>query len=389
MRPDFRYSSGMQRSARATGSLAFLTLTLGLGIGGCKDEETEVGGYVDSWSRRVCDAVVECSCDYPGGSNYDHCLQQLGVGIATQSELNDVEGLRFDGECADRQVSEIGKLGCGVFMPDPDAECQRPCKVWVGPMGEGATCTSVNGVDNCHQGLVCGQGVCVNPCAEPDLPAVGEPCASQFGCEEGAWCDDVRVPLLPTCATLPLEGQTCLGPEQGFACNVDLICDLTDPDAPVCASLPGEGEECPTGSCAEDLFCDNTEVPAVCVTPPSLGDLCPQGLCAAPNLCEAGLCVEPRPQVCGFYGGVPEGLDPTGTGTGTGGPETTGPETTGPQTGGAESTGGVFGDCLTPSDVPGCNDAAVVACVCEFEAACCTDAWSELCVEYAVTSCGA
>jgi hypothetical protein len=341
----------------------------------------------------VCDAVVECSCDYPGGSDYDHCLQQLGVGASSMAELNDVEGLRFDGECADRQVSEIGKLGCGVFMPDPDAECERPCKVWHGPMGEGATCASVNGVDNCHQGLVCDGGVCVNPCAEPDLPRIGEPCASQFGCVEGAWCDDVRVPLFPKCEPLPTETMPCLGPEQGFACNVGLLCDTTDPNAPVCVAPPALGEECPTGTCATDLFCDNTSVPAVCANPPALGDLCPQGLCAAPNLCEGGLCVEPRPQVCGFYGGVPEGLDPTGAETGveTTGPATTGPLTTGPGTGGAETggaTGGAVTDCFTAHATPGCDDVAVAGCVCEVEVSCCADAWTEICVETAVLNCG-
>lgn len=382
----------MHNSARATGSLAFLTFALGLGLGGCKEEKTEVTGFVDGFSRGVCDAVVECDCEYPGGTNYDHCLQQLGVGNSTLAELNDVEGLRFDGDCADRQVSEISRLGCGVFMFDPDAVCERPCKVWVGPMKKGGTCTSVNGYDNCHQGLTCDNGVCTDPCEEPDLPEIGEPCAAQFGCEEGAWCDDVAAPLLPVCAALPGAGETCLGEEQGFACNIDLMCDLTDFDAPVCMALPGEGDECPNGTCAEDLYCDVGVAPAVCVAVPGLGDLCPQGLCTVPNLCEGGVCVEPRPQVCGFYSGVPEGLDPTAGGTtdptvsGTGVDPTVG-ETGGPGTGGFETEGGDTGiggnGCCVPSEVFACEDVEVATCVCGLDESCCVDGWTETCVSLA------
>lgn len=380
----------MERLQRATGCLALFTL--GLGLGGCKEEKTEVSGFVDGFSRQICDAVVECDCEYPGGTNYDHCLQQLGVGFSTLAELNDVEGLRFDGDCADRQISEVSRVGCGVFMPDPDAECERPCKVWVGPMNKGATCTSVNGYDNCHQGLTCDGGVCTDPCEEPDLPEIGEPCAVQFGCEEGAWCDDVAAPLLPVCAALPGAGETCLGEGQGYACNVDLMCDLTDLDAPVCVAPPGEGDECPNGTCDEDLFCDVGAAPAVCVAVPGLGDLCPQGLCTAPNLCEGGVCVEPRPQVCGSYSGVPEGLDPTDGGTGvdptvgeTEGGETGIDPTIGETDGGETGVGG--NGCCVPSDFFACEDLEVATCVCEIDQSCCAESWTETCVGLA-SECG-
>lgn len=386
----------MHSFARLSGSLAFLTLGLGLTLGGCKEEKTGVNGFVDGLSRSVCDAVVECDCEYPGGSNYDHCLQQLGVGSSTLAELNEVEGLRFDGDCADRQISEIGRLGCGVFMADPNAECERPCKVWVGPMEKGGTCTTVNGYDNCSQGLSCDNGVCVDPCEEPDLPQIGEPCAVQFGCEEGAWCNDVDTPLLPVCAALPGDGEACLAAEQGYACDVDLMCDTSDLDAPICMALPGVGEECPTGTCDVDLFCDVAAAPAVCAALPGLGDLCPQGICTAPNLCEGGLCVEPRPQVCGLYTGVPEGLDPTAGGTddptvGETGIDPTVGETEGPGTGGFETDGGDTGvggnSCCVASDTPVCDDVEVATCVCGFDTACCTDAWTQECVD-AVTEFG-
>lgn len=392
----FGYPSAMERLQRATGCLALFAL--GLGLGGCKDEETSVNGYVDGISRRVCDAVVECECDYDGGSNYDHCVQQLGVGTSTLAELNGVEGLSFDGECADKQISEIGRLGCGVPTFDTDAECERPCKVWVGPTSRGGTCTSVNGFDNCKQGLSCGNGVCVDPCDEPDLPQIGEPCAPQFGCDEGAWCDDASMPLLPVCAALPNAGEPCLGVEQNFACNVELMCDTSDPDAPVCMALPGLDEECPLGACAEDLFCDTIAAPFVCAALPGLGDLCPQGICTAPNLCDGGVCIEPRPQVCGLYSGVPEGLDPTDTGGETGIDPTMGETGVGPtggetgidptfgETDGAES--GIGGNsCCLPSDTPACDDVEVATCVCQMNESCCFDGWSQDCVNLA-SKCG-
>lgn len=367
-------------------------------MGGCKDENIDVSGYVDSWSNKVCDAVVECSCDYPGGSQMDHCLSQLSVGAKTLAELNDTEGLTFDGACAQRQVEEIDRLGCGVFEPDPDAKCEAPCKVWYGPMHAGGTCTTINGYDNCNQGLSCEGGVCVHPCEEPDLPGLGEACAPEYGCDEGLWCDSVSAPLLPVCANLPALGEPCLAPELGYACGEELVCDTTA-DEPVCAALPGLDEECPAGACADDLFCDNSMLPAVCITLPTLGEVCPLGICASPNLCENGACVEPRPQVCGLYSGVPEGLDSvggesggeTGGETGVGETGVTAGESggeTGLDTGVA--TGGEFGDCCVPNGSPACDDIAVATCVCEIDPSCCTDGWSAACVD-AVTAnaCGA
>lgn len=379
---------------RVTGSFALLSLAIGLGVGGCKDEETNVSGYVDAWSRKVCDAVLECSCDYDGGAQMDHCLSQLGVAGSTEAELNQVEGLKFDGECADRQLSELERLGCGVLVADPDAKCERPCKVWHGPMGTGATCTGINGYDNCGQGLVCDEGVCVNPCAEPDLPRIGEPCAAGFGCEEGAWCDVASTPLAPVCAALPLAGQPCLADTFGYACGEGLQCDLSDPDAPVCAAPPGLGEECPDGLCAEDLYCNTTEAPAVCAALPGLSESCPLGVCAAPNLCEGGICVEPRPQVCGFYGGVPEGLGESGVDTvdETSGAET-GDLTGGLETGGLETggldTSGLEGDCCAPHGGLACEDAQVAACVCGVDPLCCGQEWTQACADLVVTEgCG-
>jgi hypothetical protein len=285
-------------------------LGVSLSVLACKDDGIDANQYVETLPSTVCDAVVACNCDYPGGALYDHCVSQLEVGASTLAELNDVDGLQFDGACAQKEIDAIGSLGCGVPEFDPDAKCKVPCKVWHGPMGEGGTCTSINGYDNCKQGMTCEDGVCVHPCAEADLPKAGEPCAPEFGCDENLWCDAVSAPLFPVCAALPGLGQPCVE-EIGYACAEDLACDTTDPSAPICAALPGLGDECPLGACSDDLFCDVTAAPPVCSVLPALGEACPLGLCAVPNSCEDEVCVAPRPAVCGYYSGVPEGIDPT------------------------------------------------------------------------------
>lgn len=368
-----------------------------LGLLACKEEGIDTGQYLDAWPAAVCDAVVACNCDYPNGALYDHCLAQLGVGASTLAELNGVEGLSFDGVCAQKEIDAVGSLGCGVPLPDPDAECETPCKVWHGPMGKGATCTTVNGYDNCKQGLTC-DGVCVDPCAEPDLPAIGEPCAPEFGCVENAYCDAETAPLFPVCAGLPGAGAPCIETDFGLLCAEDLLCDVSGAE-PTCATPPGIGEECPDGVCAEGLFCDSAEVPFVCAAPPGLGEPCPLGLCELPYLCDGGNCVEPRPVVCGYYGGVPDEGGSASVGPDTGVDPDTGidPDTGMIDTGMVETgvldtgvdTGGDLGDCCIPHETPGCVDAGVMACVCAQDEACCVELWDDVCVSEVVSfECG-
>lgn len=374
----------MPRSCYLFGMKRFLA-GLALGVAclstSCKDN-LEADKYVESLASSVCDAVIACSCEYPNGAQLDHCVQQLEVGGSSLAELNRVQGLKFDGECAQKEIDAVGSLGCEVLVPDPDAECKRPCKVWHGPEGKGATCTSINGYDNCKQGLVCNGSSCVDPCAEADLPNVGEACAPQFGCEEEAFCDSRTTPLFPICVALPGEGVACAETDFGLACAEDLYCDPMDT---VCVGLPGAGEECPDGACAQDLSCDFNMNPPICTDLPGLAEMCPIGVCQQPYLCEANVCIKPRPQICGYYGGVPDdgmgpgpGSDPTiNPGTDESGVDTldTGLDTTG------VDTGGLGGGCCEPSDLPACSDVEVATCVCTELPACCTDAWTLDCVD--------
>lgn len=67
-------------------------------------------------------------------------------------------------------------------------------------------------------------------------------------------------------------------------------------------------------------------------------------------------------------------------------PETT----TGPTTGPEDSTGTPEGDgCCEVHGSPGCNEPAVVDCVCETEASCCAFEWDDACVDLAMNECDA
>lgn len=287
-----------------------------LGLAACKSESLSSHEYVEKFTVEVCQAVVTCNCEYPYGQLYDHCLAQLLTAGDALVELNAVEGLSFDGECAQELIDDVEALGCSVPVGDPDAKCERPCKLWHGPMGEGGTCTTINGYDNCKQGLVCGgDGTCINPCAEPDLPNLGELCSTQYGCDEGLYCNADDQPLTPTCASLPGDGRPCIDSDLfGYLCDEGLMCDtVTDPDAPTCVGLPDLGEECPSFACDEGLYCDNSAMPAVCAELPTLGEACPTFACEAPYVCDGETCIEPPPAVCGYYGGLPPDEGETGT----------------------------------------------------------------------------
>ncbi|MCX4247906.1 hypothetical protein [Paraliomyxa miuraensis] len=52
-----------------------------------------------------------------------------------------------------------------------------------------------------------------------------------------------------------------------------------------------------------------------------------------------------------------------------------------------DTTAGMTESCCEPHDAPGCDDEAVVDCVCAQEAACCAFSWDEVCVELAQGDC--
>ncbi len=297
------------RPTQARALFPFAT-ALVLLFSGCKNEEggISVDEYIDGLSTTVCQAVVECNCEYPTGSSFEHCEYQLGVLLEGSAEVNGVDGLSFDGECAEAFISGVDSLECGVPTQGAPGECTRPCKIWHGPMGKGASCQSFNSTDNCAQGLVCaGDGVCVDPCAEPDLPGAGQPCAPQIGCDDFSICDAQTDPAFPKCVQLPTDGQPCIDYQGNDYCAPDHVCDqTTDPNQPTCKALPNVGQDCIEFQCADGLYCDTSGATFVCSALPSLGDACVGGFCQPPYVCNASdICAQPQPTVCGYYGGLP------------------------------------------------------------------------------------
>ena len=63
-----------RRGSRAT-LLSLCSLSF-VGLLACKSE-TSVDAFVDNSARDVCEAVVQCACEYPNGATYEHCLGQL------------------------------------------------------------------------------------------------------------------------------------------------------------------------------------------------------------------------------------------------------------------------------------------------------------------------
>jgi hypothetical protein len=55
---------------------------------------------------------------------------------------------------------------------------------------------------------------------------------------------------------------------------------------------------------------------------------------------------------------------------------------------GSDAAAGPSNDCCTTSSSGGCNDSAVAACVCEGDPFCCSTEFDALCAKQAVTRCG-
>jgi hypothetical protein len=298
--------------ARLFGALGLASLALAA----CKEEGIDMDAFPDAAAQTVCQAVInECDCQYENPGTYDLCVAILTAGGVGQIEAIDGTGLAFDGVCAQEAIDGIDGLNCKTpaDLAGDEGACERPCKIWYGPMGKGGTCTSVQGNDNCKQGLTCGPNqICVDPCDEDDVPGVGEACFLGV-CEAGAYCDDFNNPLQPVCVALPTDGQPCFeDPNEGFyRCAPNHFCDqATDPANPVCVELPGLGEACPGSVCSEDLICDAVSDPLnpVCIDRPDLGEECFQFQCDFGLACDTdvdpAICVNLPPVVCNYYDGI-------------------------------------------------------------------------------------
>lgn len=262
---------------------ALLTIcALATACGGLKEKE-----YPGETAKTICDLVYDCACEStmePTASR-NECVAAIEESTKLAQEQAKVDGLTFDGECAEKGLNSIDDLACDYPDLVEDPACKRPCKLYYGPEGKGSSCTgSMSGYDNCKQGLSCDGGICTNPCDEVDYPNIGEECFAGM-CEEGGYCLYTGVGF-PTCQALPTNGQACT--EAGNECADDHFCDTaTDPANPTCTSEPGIGEACPAGQCRGlGIVCDSFTDPLmpVCASLPGQGQTCLGGF-----QCEFGM----------------------------------------------------------------------------------------------------
>lgn len=248
--------------------------------GGIKEKD-----YPDEVAKVVCDLIYDCNCDStmePTASK-DQCEAAIKESTELAQEIARVDGLTYDDECAEDGLNNVSDIGCTTPVGDPDAKCEKPCKLYYGPVGKGGSCNvSMSGYDNCAQGLSCdSDGICVNPCAEVDYPKIGETCFANQ-CEEGAYCLYTGVGF-PTCTALPTDGQPC---SPDFECADDHTCDQSMGLPGTCMAIPGLGDPCPDFACQSDFICDTETDPAapVCINRPGQGQPCYMGA-----VCDFGL----------------------------------------------------------------------------------------------------
>ena len=253
----------------------------------CDDDEgIAESAYKSGYASELCTLLFQCDCNLDMEFTSVQCDAIAEQSLDVRSQVAEINGLSYDGTCAQEQIDDLTALACSSPSQQvgDDGDCERPCKVYYGPMRAGESCEYTAAGDNCEQGSVCSDGVCVNPCDEIEPARVGELCYS-LACEEGAWCDD-STPYAPICKAFPGAGQPCVDLNDGdyypnYACGDGLVCDeTTDPATPVCVALPAVGEPCPDGDCAAGAYCDFLAAEPTCADLPGLNEPCTeQGFC--------------------------------------------------------------------------------------------------------------
>jgi hypothetical protein len=101
------------------------------------------------------------------------------------------------------------------------------------------------------------------------------------------------------CKALAVENEAC-GPDGGANCASGLMCANPDGDGSrwICRAPGDVGDGCNTMYCADGLWCNTLDEPAVCRTRGAIDDVCPVGSvgmdsCIDGLFCLAGSCSTP------------------------------------------------------------------------------------------------
>ncbi len=289
-----KLNAGLFRHLARISSASLLCLT----VGGCAgDEGISESEFISRTVEEVCAQIFSCGCeDVDPEYTQALCVETRTQGQEWGARVAEIDGLTFDGVCGEQQVNELMDDACRlpeVGQQDDDT-CERPCKLYYGPMKAGASCqVGTSGLDNCKQGLSCVGGLCEDPCDEVVPANLGELCYA-LTCVEGAWCDD-SVPYAPVCVVRPGFNQPCAdtNPDPdvtNYLCGEGLYCDAaTDPLNPICLAYPDVGQECPAGDCAVGAYCDFTQTPEICVDIPGVAEEC-TFVCEPGSFCDSDFC---------------------------------------------------------------------------------------------------
>jgi hypothetical protein len=259
-----------------------LLATFGCGDGSDLDEAAQQAAFEAGICKLLAgDAELGDPCTSVGTLGFS------GVGDTCKHDL--VCATNICVRWPDRQGSiceGIGVCPPGLSCTDPDADGVHTCEP---RSGSGGPCNPHDGAAGCEADLFCSD---VSTSCE-SLPGANQPCLTGL-CASGHAC------LADICVVPPGNGQPC----PDGVCGEGLVCNVDAGGMPICASLPGEGEMCLGGfGCAAGLVCELgfcVEPPAaVCSVPEGIG-LCiyqGDGLCDEPE--GTGLCQEGTdPQDC-------------------------------------------------------------------------------------------
>ncbi|MFT7623531.1 MAG: hypothetical protein ACI9WU_002714, partial [Myxococcota bacterium] len=199
-----------------------------------------------------------------------------------------------------------------------------------------------------------------HPCQSAQTPGTSDPVVEACVCAQDAYCCDVA------------WGGTCVGEAtslcdvqcdcaaaapEALACEADADCGYCDPDGTICNG----GWSCLDGTCA-------VSDPIDCGDPDNIGCLV---LKCVPEL--AGCDYVAVPGICADGDACTTDTCDTETGDCSSEPN-------------ADECGQTH-PCQVAA-TPGSNSPSVSACVCAIEPACCTDSWSDICVQITLFECG-
>ena len=233
-------------------------------------DEDDFGEFL---AVETCRDAFDCGCPDLRWDSPTECLEQQRLRgddtmfVATQN------GLTYDAACTADIILRARSLECELQLPaEPTPEqveaatCPQPCKPYFGDKAQGERCTRLGitvAVDDCGQGLRCGDGrTCVPLCDDQAPLPAGEPCLA--GLEE-----------LGTC-------------EAGTRCSMS---------QGVCEALPRLGEPC-DGPCASGSWCDRSVPAPVCIDTLAAGEPCVLAESCQSGTCEDDSCTEPAALVC-------------------------------------------------------------------------------------------